>query len=159
MPQPVLTCSSLQGKCSMWVHVMVLVVPISIRIHLWCTILALWYIYWWTQQSTEVLKWKTVNNVIYKHVCVFCPMCSKCTRILPVKNCCDPLSSPIRLISSTKPIPCLARINFQVLLTKGVSRLRISRYSHWRSRYWDTNHFMWTKFAGNGSQQYLNFYL
>jgi len=35
-----------------------------------------------------------------------------------VKNCCDPLSSPIRLISSTKPIPCLARIKLACLVNQ-----------------------------------------
>ena len=37
---------------------------------------------------------------------------------VPVKNCCDPLSSPICLISSTKPIPCLARIKLACLVNQ-----------------------------------------
>ena len=38
-------------------------------------------------------------------------------RIL-VKNCCDPLSSPIRVITSTKPIPRLARIKLPGLVNQ-----------------------------------------
>jgi len=37
---------------------------------------------------------------------------------VPVKNCCDPLSSPFRLIISTKPIPCLARIKLPGLVNQ-----------------------------------------
>lgn len=37
---------------------------------------------------------------------------------VPLKNCCDPLSSPLRLISSTKPILCLARIKHPGLVNQ-----------------------------------------